>query len=79
MDERRRARDAAHLAIQLYPGPVGEVLAAELRSWDGFGYLIGAEHALITRLVEHIEQLHGSATGTNVASRTTPVTVMEAA
>lgn len=71
MDSRRRLRDAAHLALELYPGPVGEVLAAELRSWDGFGYLLGASTALITRLVEHIEEMD--------RLRTAPARVVEAA
>jgi hypothetical protein len=54
--ERNRARIAAHRAIKLYPGPVGECVARELHAWDEFGYRFGGA-ALVLRLIEHIEEL----------------------
>ena len=51
--ERMRIRAAAFQAPRRYPGPVGEVLAKELRDWEDFGYRFGGR-ALIIRLVDEI-------------------------
>jgi len=48
-----RLRDAAVRATCLYPGPVGEMLAHELLTWEEFGYRLGG-HRLIMRLVDHL-------------------------
>jgi hypothetical protein len=50
---RTRARTAAFRVGRLYPGPVGEVLALELRTWEQFGYRLGGD-SMIARLVEHV-------------------------
>ena len=51
--EKTRLRAAAFRATRLYPGPVGELLAHELTTWDEFGYRLGGDR-LIMRLVEHV-------------------------
>lgn len=51
--ERGRLRAAVYHARRRYPGPVGEVLAAELTSWEAFGYRLGG-HSVIARLVDHL-------------------------
>lgn len=48
-----RLRAAAFRASRLYPGPVGELLARELLTWEEFGYRLGA-HLLIMRLVDYV-------------------------
>lgn len=40
--EAGRFRAAAYRATQLYPGPVGDLLARELRAQADFGYRVGA-------------------------------------
>lgn len=50
--ERIRLRSAAARACQIYPGPVGELIARELDTWAELGYVIGP--GLTTRLVEHV-------------------------
>lgn len=51
--ERMRLRAAAFAAPRVYPGPVGELLARELMSWEEFGYQLGG-HALISRVATHL-------------------------
>lgn len=51
--ERMRVRAAAFHAPRRYPGPVGELLARELMSWEEFGYRLSAD-GLIARLVDHL-------------------------
>jgi hypothetical protein len=53
--EKRKIRTAAYRAARLYPGPVGEVLARELLSWEEFGVRLGA-NALITALIKVITE-----------------------
>ena len=50
---RPRLRAAAFRARLVYPGPVGELIARELLSWDEFGHLLGGNR-MIMRLVEHV-------------------------
>lgn len=47
-----RLRQAATLARVLYPGPVGELVYGELRTWQEFGYRFGG--TLVHRLVDHL-------------------------
>ena len=54
-----RARTRSHLALRLYPGAIGELLARELRSWAEFGHRLGG-HDLVTRLVDHLDELDAS-------------------
>ena len=49
----KRVLDAALRAKRIYPGPVGELLYAELLSWQGFGYRLGGD-SLVMRLVADI-------------------------
>lgn len=58
-ERRKRVRSAMTLARRHYPGPVGEVLASELDSWDPIGSLLytASDTSLIMRLCEHLEQL----------------------
>lgn len=51
--DRQRLREAAHHAKRRYPGPVGELIAAELLVWEGFGFRFGGAGP-ITRLVDHL-------------------------
>jgi hypothetical protein len=48
-----RIRAAAFRATQLYPGPVGELIARELGVWEQFGYRLD-QSGLIARLIDHI-------------------------
>lgn len=48
-----RVRSAALRATRVYPGPVGELVAIELRDWADFGYRFG-DGGVIGRLVEHV-------------------------
>ena len=50
---RTRLRAAAFRARLVYPGPVGELIARELLSWDEFGHLLGGNR-MIMRLVGHV-------------------------
>ena len=50
---RTRLRAAAFRARHVYPGPVGELIARELLSWDEFGRRLGGEQMIMT-LVEHV-------------------------
>ena len=43
----KRLRAAAFWAKRIYPGPVGELLSHELRSWEEFGYRLGAQGMII--------------------------------
>jgi hypothetical protein len=52
--ERMRLRAAAFRASRIYPGPVGELICAELLSWDEFGYRLGGQ-SMIMRIVVVIE------------------------
>lgn len=54
---RQRARKAAHLVHQVYPGPVGELAARELYAWDDFGFRLG-DGKLILRLIDHVLEAH---------------------
>lgn len=51
--EKARIRAAARAAERRYPGPVGEVLARELLTWEDFGYRVG-KHGLVARLVDDL-------------------------
>ncbi len=53
--ERARLRTAAGRARQVYPGPVGQLLARELLAWDDFGFRFG-DGGLIFGVVTDIEQ-----------------------
>ena len=48
-----RLRAAAFRARHVYPGPVGELIARELLSWDEFGHRLGGNRMIMT-LVEHV-------------------------
>lgn len=48
-----RFRVAAHHARRVYPGPVGELLAREILSWEQMGYRLGGE-ALMTQVVDEV-------------------------
>jgi hypothetical protein len=50
---RTRLRAAAFRASLVYPGPVGELIAQELLSWDEFGHRLGGTR-MIMALVEHV-------------------------
>ena len=63
---RTRLRAAAFRARLVYPGPVGELIARELLSWDEFGHLLGGNR-MIMRLVEHV--LWTTAAGPRTRSR----------
>ncbi|HTF50347.1 MAG TPA: hypothetical protein VK735_23150 [Pseudonocardia sp.] len=47
LDEMKRLRAAAFWAKRIYPGPVGELLSRELRSWEEFGYRLGTQGMII--------------------------------
>jgi len=51
--EKVRLSAAAIRATRLYPGPVGELLSRELRTWGEFGYRLGGSQ-LIMRVVDHV-------------------------
>lgn len=51
---RSRMRDHADQAQRLYPGPIGELVARELRSWAEFGYVLGP-NALLGRVVAALD------------------------
>jgi hypothetical protein len=51
--EKMRLRAAAFRVKRVYPGVAGEILAAEILSWEEFGYRLG-ENSRITRLVAEI-------------------------
>lgn len=53
--EKMRLRAAAFRATRLYPGPVGELVARELLTWEEFGYRLGGNQ-LVMRLVDHVLQ-----------------------
>jgi hypothetical protein len=38
---------------RIYPGPVGELLGRELRSWEEFGFRFGSA-GLVAALVDHV-------------------------
>lgn len=40
--ERMRIRAAAVRATRVYPGPVGELVARELLTWEEFGHRLGS-------------------------------------
>jgi len=50
---RTRLRAAVFRARLVYPGPVGELIARELLSWDEFGHRLGGNQMIMT-LVEHV-------------------------
>jgi len=52
-EDKMRIRAAAFSATQVYPGPVGELLARELLGWEEFGYRFGGS-SLINALIDHI-------------------------
>jgi hypothetical protein len=52
-DELTRLRAAAFWAKRVYPGPVGELLSRELRSWEEFGYRLGS-HGMIIGIVDAV-------------------------
>jgi hypothetical protein len=47
LDELKRLRAAAFWAKRIYPGPVGELLSRELRSWEEFGYQLGPQGMIL--------------------------------
>jgi hypothetical protein len=51
--EKNRMRAAAQRATRLYPGPVGEVLAKEIMTWENFGYRLGGTK-LVMRLCDEV-------------------------
>lgn len=51
--DRSRLRSAAGRALTRYPGPVGEILARELRSWEEMNFRYGG-HGLMERLVTEL-------------------------
>lgn len=53
LETRARLRSAAHRATRIYPGPVGELLQRELRSWEEFGFRFGSS-GLVAALVDQI-------------------------
>ncbi|OLT22297.1 hypothetical protein BJF78_07570 [Pseudonocardia sp. CNS-139] len=49
-------REAAARALETHPGPVGEVLARELRAYALFGHRFGGDgliHRLATEILAH--------------------------
>ena len=50
---RTRLRAAVFRARHVYPGPVGELIARELLSWDEFGHRLGGNQMIMT-LAEHV-------------------------
>ena len=46
--ERMRLRAAAFRALKVYPGPVGQLLSAELLSWEDFGYRLGSKSLVMS-------------------------------
>jgi hypothetical protein len=52
LDE-QRLHAAATRAPEVYPGPVGELVAHELRAWHGLGTRFGG-HPLMTRLIDDV-------------------------
>lgn len=52
-ERKTQAEQAADRAPLLYPGPVGELLARELRVWTEFGYRF-TEGSLLDRLIDHL-------------------------
>lgn len=52
-DRRARIRAAAHRALQLYPGPVGNLVKRELEAAEEWGQAIDA-HGLTMQVVDHI-------------------------
>ena len=56
-----RIHAAAKQARQLYPGPVGELVARELISYAELGWLVPA--AMVERLIRQIEETAASAAG----------------
>lgn len=50
---RQRVRTAAHRAIQLYPGPVGQMVSRELLQWEEFGRALG-EDRLVMQVVDQL-------------------------
>lgn len=51
--EKMRLRAAAYQAVTRYPGPVGELIARELLTWEEFGYRLDND-GLVMRLVNHL-------------------------
>jgi hypothetical protein len=51
-----RVRAAAARAPRVYPNAVGEVLARELRGWDGAGRLISSPdtYRLMSRVIDDV-------------------------
>ena len=50
--EKMQVRAAAHRAKQLYPGPVGDLVARELLDWEQFGYrFTGPSTALLRHVL----------------------------
>lgn len=52
-ESRARLRSAAHRVTRIYPGPVGELLERELRTWEEFGFRFGSA-GLLAALVDHV-------------------------
>ena len=48
-----RFRVAAHHARRAYPGPIGELLAREILSWEQWGHRLGGE-GLMTQVVDQV-------------------------
>lgn len=61
--QRQRARLAAHRAHQVYPGPVGQLIAQELYAWDEFGFRLDLRPGgLMLRLIDHVLEAHEAMT-----------------
>lgn len=55
VSEKQELRRLAHKATRLYPGPVGEIVARELITWEEFGHRLG-NHAQMRALLRHLDQ-----------------------
>lgn len=52
-DEKQRVRTAANMARQRYPGPVGDLVCAELLQWAEYGWRLAPGG----RVMQVVEQL----------------------
>lgn len=52
-ETKARFRVAAHHAKRAYPGPVGELLAREILSWEQWGHRLGGD-GLMTQVVDEV-------------------------
>lgn len=52
-DEKQRVRTAAMIAKQRYPGPIGELVCAELLEWADYGWRLSSG-GRVMQAVEHL-------------------------